>query len=244
VYQRWHYTHGTEAPLAALPPRQLHYAPDAAAADIAEAAAQLRRAFRALGVSAPPQPMENTPAAAAAVAAEGRRSVRPPPPSMAEASAAAFNRRHPQLAEALAGALSAIAGVDGVLGPSRLPALLETAAATGHLRASPGAPAPPAGSRGVRPDEARGTEQVADDADTLEPLVGVAPATEALRELRRAWVRLAGGSRDDPAGALAPLSVSATVRVEGWRGMLQRIRAAIDAEVAPMVGSVLLRHAL
>jgi hypothetical protein len=28
------------------------------------------------------------------------------------------------------------------------------------------------------------------------------------------------------------------------RGMLQRIRAAIDAEVAPMVGSVLLRHAL
>jgi hypothetical protein len=90
----------------------------------------------------------------------------------------------------------------------------------------------------------RGTEQVADDADTLEPLVGVPPATEALRELRRAWVRLASGSRDDPAGALAPLSVSATVRVEGWRGMLQRIRAAIDAEVAPMVGSVLLRHAL
>jgi hypothetical protein len=57
-------------------------------------------------------------------------------------------------------------------------------------------------------------------------------------------VRLASGSRDDPAGALAPLSVSATVRVEGWRGMLQRIRAAIDAEVAPMVGFVLLRHAL
>jgi hypothetical protein len=93
-------------------------------------------------------------------------------------------------------------------------------------------------------DEARGTEQVAADADTLEPLVGVPPATEALRELRRAWVHLAGGSSDDPAGALAPLSVSATVRVEGWRGMLQRIRAAIDAEVAPMVGSVLLRHAL
>jgi hypothetical protein len=74
---------------------------------------------------------------------------------------------------------------------------------------------------------------VADDADTLEPLVGVPPATEALRELRRAWVRLASGSSDDAAGALTPLSVSATVRVEGWRGMLQRIRAAIDAEVAP-----------
>jgi hypothetical protein len=89
-----------------------------------------------------------------------------------------------------------------------------------------------------------GTEQVTDEGDTLEPLVGVPPATEALRELRRAWVRLASGSRDDPAGALAPLSVSAMVRVEGWRGMLQRIRAAIDAEVGPMVGFVLLPHAL
>jgi hypothetical protein len=35
-------------------------------------------------------------------------------------------------------------------------------------------------------DEACGPEQVAAVADTLEPLVGVPPAAEALRELRRA----------------------------------------------------------
>jgi hypothetical protein len=89
----------------------------------------------------------------------------------------------------------------------------------------------------------RGTEQVTDGADTLEPLAGVPPATEALRELRRAWVRLAGGSRDDPAGALAPLSVRATVRVEGLRRAAE-VTGCDRREVAPMVGSVLLRHAL
>jgi hypothetical protein len=164
VYQRWQYTHGTEAPL-------VRYAP-AAVADIAEAAAQLRRAFRALGVSAPPTPMETC--------VDGRRSVRPPPPSMAEASAAAFNRRHPQLAEALAGRAKCHRG------SGRRPRAESPAGATedgggvrGHLRAAPGAPAPPAGSRGVGPEEARGTEQVPYDADTLEPLVGVPPATEA-----------------------------------------------------------------